>query len=179
MRAARLMFEARMKDELQRDDFLDPDRRAELRGWLDRPDETDDVAAAVWSGSRVQLFDPRRGPPASALEFESRARASCARAALEDALAESARRRAARVGELEALRDAGVVDGAAAKAAVESASASAEAERRRLLDKPPACPAPDPARDEALRKSGVLLAEAARAERLMREKKAGIESHAL
>ncbi|HEX4048005.1 MAG TPA: hypothetical protein VH309_09240 [Elusimicrobiota bacterium] len=177
-RTARLMFYARLKDEMKRDNFLDPDRREELRGWLDRPGETDDLNFAVWSGSRRQLVDPRRGPPASTLAFESAARATCVRSALEDALAENSRLRAARVGALETMLDAGVVDAAAAKAAAQAAADAEDAARRRLLAAPPACPAPDPAREEGLRKASVLLAEAARAERLMRERKAGIEDHA-
>ena len=178
-RTARLMFYARLKEETQQDNFLDPDRRAELRGWLDHPDETDDLTAAVWSGSRRQLLDPRRGPPGAALEFESSARAACVRSTLEDALVESSRRRAARVGELESLLGAGVVDDAGAKSAAQAASDAEEAERRRLVAAPPACPAPNAAREEGLRKAALLLAESTRAERLMRERKAGIESHAL
>jgi hypothetical protein len=177
-RTARLMFYARLKDETQRDDFLDPDRRAELRGWLDHPDETDDLTAAFWSGSRHQLLDPRLGPPGAELEFEARARGACVRSALEDALVESSRRRAARVGELESLLDAGVVDDAAAKTAAKAAVDAEEAERRRLVASPPPCPAPDPARQEGLRKAVLLLAESTGAERLMRERKAGIENHA-
>ncbi len=178
-RTARLMFYARMKEEMQQDNFLDPDRRAELRGWLDHPDETDDLTAAVWSGSRRQILDPRRGPPASALEFETRARATCVRSNLEDALSESSRRRAARVGSLESLLDAGVVDAAAAKSAAEAATDAEDAERRRLVATPPPCPPADATREEGLRKAVQLMAESARAERLMRERKAGIESHAL
>ncbi|MFI5361680.1 MAG: hypothetical protein ACHQ49_06900 [Elusimicrobiota bacterium] len=177
-RTARLMFYARLKDETQRDDFLDPERRAELRGWLDRPEETDDVTAAVWSGSRLQLLDPRRGPPAAELDFDAAAGAACVRAALENALAENSRRRAARVGALETLVDAGVLDAAAAKAAAQAATDAEEAERRRLLAKPPSCPEADAARAEGLRKSGLLLAESTRAERLMRERRAGVDSHA-
>ncbi|MFI5363346.1 MAG: hypothetical protein ACHQ49_15370, partial [Elusimicrobiota bacterium] len=178
-RTARLMFYARMKDETKEDNFLDPDRRAELRGWLDHPDEADDLTAAVWSGSRRQVLDPRRGPPGAALEFEARARTACVRSTLEDALAENGRRRAARVGALESLLDAGVVDGASAKSAAAAATDAEDAGRRRLLAAPPACPASDPAREEGLRKAALLMAESARAEHLMRERKAGIESHAL
>jgi len=178
-RTSRLMFYARLKDETQQDNFLDPDRRAELRSWLDHPDETDDLTVAVWSGSRRQLLDPRRGPPAADLQFESTARATCVRSALEDALSESSRRRAARVGGLESLLDAGIVDAAAAKSAASAATQIEEAERLRLVASPPACPAPAAAREEGLRKAVLLLAESARAERLMREQKAGIASHAL
>jgi hypothetical protein len=178
-RTARLMFYARLKEEMQQDNFLDPDRRAELREWMDHPDEIDDVTAAVWSGARRQLLDPRRGPPAATLEFETRARDTCVRSALEDALIESARRRVARVGELESLVGAGVVDGESAKSAAASATAADEDARRRLIAVPPVCPAADPARAEGLRKSVQLLAESARAERAMRERRAGIESHAL
>ena len=178
-RTARLMFYARLKEETKEDNFLDPDRRAELRGWLDHPDETDDLTAAAWSGSRRQLLDPRRGPPGAALEFETRARAACVRSTLEDALAENSRRRAARVGALENLVDAGALDVAAAKSSAAAATGAEEAERRRLLAAPPACPPPDASRDEGLRKSALLLAESARAEHLMRESKAGVQSHAL
>jgi hypothetical protein len=178
-RTARLMFYSRMKDEMQQDNFLDPDRRAELRGWLDQPDEADDLTAASWSGSRRRLLDPRRGPPGAALDFEARAREACVRSTLEDALAENSRRRAARVGELETLVDAGVLDGDGAKPAAQSATDAEEAARRRLLAAPPACPAADPARAEGLRKAVLLMAESTRAEHLMRERKAGVDSHAL
>ena len=178
-RTARLMFYARLKEETQQDNFLDPDRRAELRGWLDYPDETDDLTAAVWSGSRLQILDPRRGPPAAALAFETSARATCVRSALEDALSEGARRRAARVGELASLADAGVIDGGIAKTSARAAADAETSERFRLIVRPPACPVQNPAHEEGLRKASLLLAESARAERLMRERKAGIETHAL
>jgi hypothetical protein len=177
-RTARLMFSQRIKEELQRDDFLDPARRAELREWLDHPDEDDDVAVAMWSASRSGVLDPRRGPPEAARDFETRARASCSRSALEDGLAEASRRRAAAVGALELLADAGVVDAEAAKAAAGAATGAESAERGKLLSSPPACPPLDAGRDEALHKSGLLLAEASRAERVMREHKAEVESHA-
>ena len=172
-RTARLMFEARLKDETKQDGFLDPDRRAELRDWLDRPAEADDAAVSSWAGSRVQAFDPRRGPPEAERDFIARARASCGRAALEDALVDASRRRARRVGALESLLDAGAVEPAAAKAAAQAASDEEAAARSRLLASPPACAAPDPARDEGLRKATVLLAESSRAERALREAKAG------
>jgi hypothetical protein len=171
-RGARLMFSARLKDEMKRDSFLDPDRRAELRAWLDRPEEADDDAAAAWSGSRLQILDPRRGPPDAERDFDSRAAASCGRAALEDALAAAGRRRARVVGTLEALTAAKVVDDAAAKAAAQSAVDAAAADRAKALASPPPCAPPDAARDEALRKSSVLLAEEARAERALREAQA-------
>jgi hypothetical protein len=176
-RLARLMFEARMKEETKQDGFLDPDRRTELRDWLDRPEESDDATVSSWAGSRIQAFDPRRGPPDAERAFDARAASSCGRSALENALAENSRRRAARVGALETLIDAGAIDSASAKAAAQSASDEEASTRRRLLAAPPACPAPDPKRDEALRKSTVLLAEASRAEHASREAKAG-ELHA-
>ncbi|HXT00277.1 MAG TPA: hypothetical protein VN915_06355 [Elusimicrobiota bacterium] len=178
-RTARLMFYARLKEETQQDNFLDPDRRAELRGWLDHPDESEDLTAAVWSGSRVQLLDPRRGPPAAALDFETRQRDSCVRSALEDALAENARRGAARVGELSTLADAGLVDSGAAKTAARAAADEEANKRLALIVRPPACPPANPAREEGLRKASLLLTEATRAERLLREHRAGIENHAL
>jgi len=175
-RTARLLFEARLKDEMKADGFLDPDRRAELRSWLDRPEEADDDAVAAWAGSRVQAFDPRRGPPDAARDFDARAGASCGRAALEDALVSAARRRARRVGALETLVDAGLIDGAAAKSSAQAAADEEAAARAKLLASPPACAAPDAKRDEGLRKASVLLAKAARAERALREAKAG-DSH--
>jgi hypothetical protein len=176
-RTARLMLSLRLKEELQQDSFLDPDRRAELRDWLDHPDEADDVSAAFWSGSRSSVLDPRRGPPDAAREFEAAARANCARAALEDALVEAARRRAAAVGALESLAGAGVVSAADAKAAARAAADAETASRRTLLASPPPCAAADPARDAGLRRAELLLAEASRAERLLREGRAGIQPH--
>ncbi|MFI5347841.1 MAG: hypothetical protein ACHQ51_15830, partial [Elusimicrobiota bacterium] len=176
-RTARLMFEARMKDETKQDAFLDPDRRAELRAWLDHAEEADDAAVSAWAGSRMAVFDPRRGPPDAERDFDARARASCGRAALEDALVAAAGRRARRVGALETLVDAGVVSDAAAKASAQAATDEEAAARNRLLAHPPACPAPDPKRDEGLRKASVLMAEAARGERGLREAKTGRETH--
>jgi hypothetical protein len=178
-RTGRLMLESRLKDELKQDNFLDPDRRAELRDWLDHPEEADDLLVAAWSGSRESLFDPRRGPPASALDFETRAKSDCVRATLEDDLVDSSRRRARAVGALEHLVDAGVVEGSAAKAAAQAATDAESAARSKLLASPPACPPADPNRAEALRKSILLMAESSRAERLMREHRGGYESHAL
>ena len=77
------------------------------------------------------------------------------------------------------LLDAGVVDSSGAKSAAQAAADAEEAERRRLVAMPPACPAPDAALEEGLRKAALLLVESARAERQLRERKAGIESHAL
>ena len=178
-RTARLMFAARLKEETRRDDFLDPDRRAELRGWLGHPDEADDLTAAAWAGSRANRLDPRRGPPDAARDFESRAGAACALSALEDSLVEASRRRAGAVGALESLADAGVLDGAVAKAAARSAVEAERAATKRLLESPRGCAPADAALDEKLRKAASLMAESARAERLMRERKPGIESHAL
>jgi hypothetical protein len=73
--------------------------------------------------------------------------------------------------------DAGVIDAAAAKASAQAATDEEAAARNRLLAMPPACAAPDPKRDEGLRKASVLLAEASRGERSLREAKTGRESH--
>jgi hypothetical protein len=178
-RTARLMFSARMKDEMRQDGFLDPDRRAELRMWLDRPEEADDDAVAAWAGSRVQLYDPRRGPPDAERLFEARGRAGCVRATLESALVDAARQKARRVGALETLVDAGALDSSAAKTAAQAASDAEADARKRLLAAPPACAPVDPKRDEALKKSSLLVAEAARAERVLREHNEEGLKHAL
>jgi hypothetical protein len=178
-RTARLLFSARLKQEMKRDNFLDPDRRAELRDWLDSPEESEDAVAASWAAARLGRLDPRLGPPDVAREAEASRRASCARTALEDALVEAARRRAVRVGTLEALLDAGVIDAPSAKAAAQSAADHENAAKKALLAAPPACPAPDAALDAGLRRAGLLTAEAARAERAMRENSARGESRGL
>lgn len=59
-RTARLLFFSKLQDELGHDAFLDPDRRVELREWLERPEESDDRLAGSWSGSRLKLLDPGR-----------------------------------------------------------------------------------------------------------------------
>ncbi|MBI4371908.1 MAG: hypothetical protein HY552_06395 [Elusimicrobia bacterium] len=167
---AKRLFWSRLKEKLQRDDFLDPDRRAELAEWAARPDESDDALAAAWSAARAWVLDPRRGAPEAERLAEDAARgADCARAALEDGLAAAARRRAARAGALKALEDAGLLEPAAAQAAA-SAAADAEARERVRLLSAPACPPADPGRRQALGRSSALLAEAIRAERTWRSR---------
>jgi len=168
-RTARLMFSEKIKEDFG-DAFLDLDRRAELADWLVRPAELDDDLFAAWSSARRPVIDPRRGPPDGARDFDAANRPLCARTALEDALVESARRRARTVGLLEGLLDAGLVDAAAAKSAAQAAADADAATRQRLVSHPPACPAPDPARPEGLRKSALLLAEARRAESELRQR---------
>ncbi|MDE2509669.1 MAG: hypothetical protein KGL74_00985, partial [Elusimicrobia bacterium] len=63
------------------------------------------------------------------------------------------------------------------KAAAQAATDQEAAARARLLASPPACAAPDPRREEGLRKASLLLAEAARGERVLREAKGGLERH--
>jgi hypothetical protein len=169
-RTAKLIFWARLKDDFG-DAFLDPDRRAELSDWLDRPDELDDVLLAGWSSARMAVFDPRRGPPDAQRAYDAAARQTCKRSTLADALADISRRRARRVGLLEGLIDAGLVDAAAAKSSAQAA-ADAEAEARAALTAhPPACPAEDPSHAESLRKAAQLLTEAVRAETVLRERR--------
>lgn len=177
-RTARLMFSSRLKDDLGQDGFLDPDRRAELRAWLERPEESDDETLSSWAGSRLALLDPRRGSPEGARAFESRARGSCVRSTLEDALAEAAGRRARRVGALETLLSAELTTSQAAKTAAQAAADEETAVRKKLISDLPTCPAVDPGRDEALRKASLLMAEALRAERSLREKKMKGDEHA-
>ncbi|MEK7382612.1 MAG: hypothetical protein AAB262_04925, partial [Elusimicrobiota bacterium] len=177
-RTARLLFSARMKDDLGHDGFLDLDRRTELREWLERPDEADDLALSSWAGSRLQLLDPRRGTPDGTLDFEARARGACVRMSLEDALAETARRRARRVGTLETLLAAELATSREANAAAQAATDAETAERKRLLAMPPACQVPDAGRNEALRQASLIAAEALRAERSFREKQVRGEDHA-
>jgi hypothetical protein len=169
-RTARLMFEARLQTEYRSSSFLDPDRRAELREWLDRPAESGDLTAALWSASRLQVLDPRRGVPASERAFDARAAEDCGRVALTDALAAAGRAQARRVGALEDLEAAGLISSGDAKAAARAATDAAARARERLLAHPPACPAAAPAHDEGLRRSSLLLAESSRAERAMRER---------
>ena len=166
-----------MKEDLGHDGFLDIDRRAELREWMERPEESDDALMSSWAGSRTHILDPRRGAPENERDFESRARGSCVRSSLEDALAEAGSRRARRVGTLETLLGAELAPEAEAKASAQAAADAESAERKRLLASPPACPPADAGRGEALRKASLLAAEALRAERMFREKKASGEGH--
>lgn len=177
-RTARLLFSQRLKDELGQDSFLDPDRRDQLRSWMERPEEADDAAVGSWAAARVGILDPRRGAPESALDFEARARGACVRTALEDALAEAARARARRVAILESLVELDLAEAKAAKAAAQSTLDEESATRKRLLAAPPSCPESDAARTESLRRSAMLATEAMRAERAMREQKASGGSHA-
>jgi hypothetical protein len=82
------------------------------------------------------------------------------------------RRRARSVGLLEQLIDADLVDPDVAKGAAKKAWIAEFQARRALTEHPPACPAFDPWRPEGLRKSALLLAEAARAESALRERRA-------
>jgi|GEM_PF-1816879 len=170
-RTAKLLFWAKINDDFG-DAFLDPDRRDEFESWLDHPDEVDDVLYATWASAREPVMDPRAGPPADERAFEETQRKSCVRSAIQTALIETSRRRARRVGILEELIDAGLVDAEAAKAAAAAAADAELRERRAFAARPPACPAFDPYRAEALRKSGVLLVEAARAEGVLRSRRA-------
>ncbi|HAZ08366.1 MAG TPA: hypothetical protein DCZ01_07585 [Elusimicrobia bacterium] len=176
-RTARLLFSSRVKDDFGQDSFLDGDRRAELRGWLERPDEDEDLTLGSWAAARVAALDPRRGGPESELAFEQRAGGTCVRAALEDALAQAARARARRVGTIESLLDAGLLAAKDAKAAAQRASDEEADARRRLFAALPACPPADTRREQSLRKAALLVAEASRAERALRERKAKEENH--
>ena len=81
------------------------------------------------------------------------------------------------MGALETLLGAELATTAQARAAAQAAADEETAERQRLLAAPPACPAPDAGRDEALRRASALAAEALRAERAFREKKTHGEGH--
>jgi hypothetical protein len=170
-RTAKLLFWSRVNDDFG-DAFLDPDRRAEFEAWLDHPGELDDVTSAVWASARGAVFDPRLGPPADERVFEEKARSSCVRTAIQDALVAVSRRRARSVGLLEQLIDADLVDPDVAKGTAKKAWIAEFQARRALTEHPPACPAFDPWRPEGLRKSALLLAEAARAESALRERRA-------
>ncbi|MDP3542406.1 MAG: hypothetical protein Q8T11_08070, partial [Elusimicrobiota bacterium] len=172
-RAARLLFSARVAEDHGTDSFLDPDRRMELREWIERGDESADLLVASWSSSRGNVLDPRRGGPESQSRYERQARESCTRSLLADHLAEAARDLAARVRTLEALVEAGLISGAEAKAAATKAAAAEQAARNALLASPPACDGRFGADENGLRLSSALLAEVSRAERAFRERKPG------
>ncbi|NNN06394.1 MAG: hypothetical protein HKL90_10880, partial [Elusimicrobia bacterium] len=176
-RVAKLMFWTSLKNDFG-DAFLDPDRRGELDDWLDHPDELDDALVASWASARDPVLDPRRGPPADERAFDEKARLTCVRSNLQDLLTAAARRRARRVGLLEELIDAGLVSSSAAKDSAQAAADAARTTRRILVAHPPACPADDPARAGGLRKSALLLAEVARAESALRERRAEAGDHA-
>ena len=171
-RSARLLFSARLAEERGNDSFLDPDRRVELRDWITRGDEADDILIGSWSSARGNILDPRRGGPDSQAQYERAGRESCPRALLADHLAEAARAFAARARAIEALLDADLISSAAARSSAEKAAADEAAARKSLLASPPKCERGFGADENGLRRSAALLAEASRAERAFREKKA-------
>ncbi len=170
-RAARLLFSARVAEDYGNDSFLDPDRKLELRDWIERGDESDDLLVASWSSSRGNVLDPRRGGPESQALYERRAKESCTRSLLADHLAEAARNLASRVRTLEALAESDLITGSVAKASAEKATNEEAAARKALLAAPPACDGRFGADEAGLHRSGALLAEASRAERAFRERK--------
>jgi len=176
-RAARLLFSARVSEDYGNDSFLDPDRKMELRDWIERGDESADLLVASWSSSRGNVLDPRRGGPESQSVYERQARESCTRSLLADHLAEAARNLAARVRTIEALVDAGLITADAAKASAQKAANEEAAARAALLTSPPACDGRFGADEAGLRRSAALLAEVSRAERAFRERKTRGSSH--
>jgi hypothetical protein len=176
-RAARLLFSARVADDYGNDSFLDPDRRLELRDWIEHGDESDDLLVASWSSSRGNVLDPRRGGPESQALYERQARESCTRSLLADHLAEAARNLAARVRTIEALVESGLISADAAKASAGKAVNEEAAARSALLASPPACDGRFGADEAGLRRSSALLAEVSRAERAFRERKTRGSNH--
>lgn len=177
-RTARLLFSARLQEEFGQVAFLDPDRRTELGGWRDRSAEEDDLTIASWAGSRVQIYDPRRGPPLAERARNQRQDSDCSREALVASLVEAARRRARRVGILETLIEVKLIDPNSAKESAKIAEAEEATARARLTSSPPACATSSTDRAEGLRRSGLIAAEAARVERAWRESKREGDSHA-
>jgi hypothetical protein len=176
-RAARLLFSARMAEDYGNDSFLDPDRKQELRDWIERGDESDDLRVASWSSSRGNVLDPRRGGPESQALYERQARESCTRSLLADHLAETARNLAARVRTIEALLESGLITADTAKASAQKAANAEAATRAALLATPPACDGRFGADEAGLRRSSALLAEVSRAERAFRERKSRGPNH--
>jgi len=176
-RAARLLFSARVAEDYGNDSFLDPDRRMELRDWIERGDESADLLVASWSSSRGNVLDPRRGGPESQSLYERQARESCTRSLLADHLAEAARNLAARVRTVEALAETGLITADAARASAEKATNEESAARAALLASPPACDGRFGADEAGLRRSSALLAEVSRAERAFRERKSRGSNH--
>lgn len=176
-RAARLLFSARVADDYGNDSFLDPDRKLELRDWIERGDESDDLLVATWSSSRGNVLDPRRGGPESQARYERQARESCTRSLLADHLAEAARNLAARVRTIEALAEFGLISADAARASAQKAANEEGAARSALLASPPACDGRFGADENGLHRSTALLAEVSRAERAFRERKTRGSNH--
>lgn len=176
-RAARLLFSARVADDYGNDSFLDPDRKLELRDWIERGDESDDLLVASWSSSRGNVLDPRRGGPESQALYERKARESCTRSLLADHLAEAARGLASRVRTIEALAESDLISADAAKASAEKAANGESSARAALLAVPPACDGRFGADEAGLRRSSALLAEVSRAERAFRERKSRGSNH--
>ncbi len=177
-RSARLLFSARLVEDYGNSAFLDPDRRLELRDWIERGDEADDLLVAAWSSSRGNVLDPRRGGPGSQALYERQARADCARSLLADHLAEAARSLAARARTIEALNDSGLLSNDVARGAASKAEAEESAARKALLASPPACDGRFGAEEAGLRRSSALLGEVSRVERAFREQTAKGQKHA-
>jgi hypothetical protein len=165
---ARFLLYSRLRDELGHDAFLDPDRRVELRERLERPDEARDRQLGAWSSARSGLLDPRRGTPAAQLEYERAARATCARSSLSDRLYELARKREAAVRAAAALAESGLAEESAAAAAIKSVTERETAQRAAAVAMPACAPVPA-GREDGLRRSAALIAEAARIERAFRD----------
>ncbi len=176
-RAARLLFSARVAEDYGNDSFLDPDRKLELRDWIERGDESDDLLVAAWSSSRGNVLDPRRGGPESQSLYERQARESCTRSLLADHLAEAARGFVARARTIEALAESDLITSDVARAAAQKAANEEAAARAALLASPPACDGRFGADENGLRRSSALLAEVSRAERAFRERKSRGPSH--
>ncbi len=176
-RAARLLFSARVAEDYGNDSFLDPDRKLELRDWIERGDESDDLLVASWSSSRGNVLDPRRGGPESQALYERQARESCTRSLLADHLAEAARNLAARVRTVESLAESGLITAEAARASAQKAANEEMLSRTTLLSAPPACDGRFGADEAGLHRSTALLAEVSRAERAFRERKSRGSNH--
>jgi len=170
-RAARLLFTARVADDYGNSSFLDPERKQELREWIERGDESDDLLVASWSSARGNVLDPRRGGPESQARYERQARESCTRSLLADHLAEAARGLAARARTIEALLETDLISSDVARAAAGKAANDEAAARSALLASPPVCDGRFGADENGLRRSSALLAEVSRAERAFRERK--------
>ncbi|MEK7388903.1 MAG: hypothetical protein AAB036_04330 [Elusimicrobiota bacterium] len=176
-RTARLLFSARHAAESGDDSFLDPDRRLELKDWIEQGDEADDLAVGTWSSARGNVLDPRRAGPDSQALYERQARPQCARALLADQLAETARAAAARVRTLESLQEAKIITAEAATSAAKKFTAEAEQARSSLLKAARPCDGRFGAEEAGLRRSQALVAEATRAERSFRDTEVKGEGH--
>ena len=164
-RTAELMLFSRLKDDSGKDDFLDPESRADLRQWLSDPGGYRDHLVHALSAARLARLDPSKGGPGEQAKLEEAA--SCAAQPPEAASARGLSMKA----EAAALEEAGLIDSAQRDSAAKAIDADQAAARPVEAHAAADCPK----RLRGLRLAARLLGEMNRAEQKFREER---QSHA-